>query len=618
MPTDHELADHDCGPASALARLARSRDPEAWADLLAGCGADIQAVARRLAGNAALADDAVQETLLQLRDQAGKFVTSEAAPDDAARRWILRVTANTTLQLLRSRKRALARDRAAGADHRQQTSAAEPHQHIERDETAASVRAALAELPETSRTPLVLHCVAGLGFSEIAAELRVPIGTAKTRVRRALEALRRRLKPLAGALSVAELSQRLVELPVPPVAGAPLGNHLLTAPATATVSGLPASGALAMTIKIALVCTATLAIGVLPMALSQETAPAPAAAGTGMGPGPQVAGDAVRAATLPRLPDALAKKITFDFQSTPLFDGVAFLAKTTAIPVLVHPDAIAANPPPLTLSVHDMSLYHALCWAARLSGTEWIYRDGAVLFMKADPKAATTPADRGFDLASIDGLWRKRILDQLEQQVTLDFNDCAVSEVMAFLRKITGVTIVMDPRLRDAPLAVTLKVDHMKLSNVIEITMKMSDTRHDLRDGALYVYAPTDAERAAERAQLVALDAVAPWRETMKMDLEKPLTMAVASTSFEDAVMQLREASGLNIVVETPSVSNGKTVTVNAVDLPTKEVLGSILTQAGCTYELRFHAVWVRPIVVVPDPAAATPAVVPASAPRDF
>ncbi|MCZ7648411.1 MAG: hypothetical protein M5U26_24655 [Planctomycetota bacterium] len=66
--------------AEALKRLARQRDLEAWTVLLERHGAAIQRVSRRILGDDALAEDACQETLLQLRDRAGAFTPRPSMP----------------------------------------------------------------------------------------------------------------------------------------------------------------------------------------------------------------------------------------------------------------------------------------------------------------------------------------------------------------------------------------------------------------------------------------------------------------------------------------------------------------------------------------------------------
>ena len=59
-----------------------------------------------------------------------------------------------------------------------------------------SVHAALRELPEDQRAAVQLAYFSGLTHSEIAAQLAIPMGTVKTRLRLAYGRLRQALAPL--------------------------------------------------------------------------------------------------------------------------------------------------------------------------------------------------------------------------------------------------------------------------------------------------------------------------------------------------------------------------------------------------------------------------------------
>ena len=84
--------------------------------------------------------------------------------------------------------------------------------------------------------------------------------------------------------------------------------------------------------------------------------------------------------------------------------------------------------------------------------------------------------------------WRKEIANQLEQEVTLDFQDHDLVDVVDFLQRITSVNIVLDPQvIAAAPPPVTLRVEAMKLRYVIEFIMKLTGLNYALRDEALYI-----------------------------------------------------------------------------------------------------------------------------------
>jgi RNA polymerase sigma factor (sigma-70 family) len=70
-----------------------------------------------------------------------------------------------------------------------------PSAELEREEALAAARDAIHDLRPKEREVFLLRTSAGLSFKEAAKALRIPIGTAKTRMRAALANLRRTLMP---------------------------------------------------------------------------------------------------------------------------------------------------------------------------------------------------------------------------------------------------------------------------------------------------------------------------------------------------------------------------------------------------------------------------------------
>jgi RNA polymerase sigma-70 factor (ECF subfamily) len=71
-----------------------------------------------------------------------------------------------------------------------------PESHLLSDEIARTVQSALDELPEDLRTAIVLREFDGLSYEEIATAMDCPIGTVRSRIFRAREAIDKRLRPL--------------------------------------------------------------------------------------------------------------------------------------------------------------------------------------------------------------------------------------------------------------------------------------------------------------------------------------------------------------------------------------------------------------------------------------
>lgn len=141
------------------------------------------ALARRLCGSEAEAEDIVQDALLRVWVNAPRW-----RPLSSFRTWFYRVVVNLCLN--RRRRPAFAPLEAAGdpVDPRPG-----PAEQAEQDERDRVVWAAIAELPDRQRAALVLTYREGLGNVEAAAILEVSVSALEALLMRAKRALRQRL-----------------------------------------------------------------------------------------------------------------------------------------------------------------------------------------------------------------------------------------------------------------------------------------------------------------------------------------------------------------------------------------------------------------------------------------
>jgi RNA polymerase sigma-70 factor (ECF subfamily) len=144
----------------------------------------------RMAGNAEDAEDWAQECLVRVYRQLGRYDPAQPfAP------WLLRVVANTNINLARTRSRRQGCVEL-GLDEEIPTAvpAENPEQAALAGEEERRVRAAIAALPPPLRQAVVLRVLEDLSFRELAESLGVPLQTAASRVRRALLQVRQRLE----------------------------------------------------------------------------------------------------------------------------------------------------------------------------------------------------------------------------------------------------------------------------------------------------------------------------------------------------------------------------------------------------------------------------------------
>ena len=170
---------------AALAGMARG-EGEALAELYDRHAASIYSLALRILGDAADAEDVVQDVFTQAWRQSSRYEASRGAVGA----WLLTLARSRAIDRLRARRArpgAVTDDRAA--DRVADAGPAADAQVLS-FEQVSRVRAALDELPLLQRAAIELAYFEGLSHAEIAARLEQPLGTVKTRIRLAMVKLR--------------------------------------------------------------------------------------------------------------------------------------------------------------------------------------------------------------------------------------------------------------------------------------------------------------------------------------------------------------------------------------------------------------------------------------------
>lgn len=140
-------------------------------------------LARRVCRDRAMADDVTQDVFVHLWSHADTYDPTRAS----LRTWLGLLTHRRAIDRIRSED---ARRRREDRDHRRALpTAAAIDDEVLRALATAPVAAALAALPAAQRRCVTLAYVEGLTFREVATELGIPEGTAKSRIRLGLAKL---------------------------------------------------------------------------------------------------------------------------------------------------------------------------------------------------------------------------------------------------------------------------------------------------------------------------------------------------------------------------------------------------------------------------------------------
>ena len=171
--------------AAYLIQQVAQQDREAFSQLYDRCSSLVFSLAMRMLRVRSDAEDLLQEVFVQVWRQAQNYSAERGSPEA----WIINIARSRAIDKIRSIRRmeksfVLTDDPArAESSENVETAAAS-------SEAKLAMNSALANLPEAQRKVLEMAYFDGLTQTEIAARLKEPLGTVKTRMRSGIQRLR--------------------------------------------------------------------------------------------------------------------------------------------------------------------------------------------------------------------------------------------------------------------------------------------------------------------------------------------------------------------------------------------------------------------------------------------
>ncbi|OFV47219.1 RNA polymerase sigma-H factor [Oligella urethralis] len=194
MSTERELD-------AALVKRAQAGEKRAFELLVSKYQRRILRLLGRILYNQSDVEDVAQETFLKAYRALPKFRN-----ESAFYTWLYRIAVNTARNHLSSKQNQLfVSDQLESQDGEtfslldNLTDGETPETHMHNREILEALQAALDDLPEQLRQAIVLRELEGLSYEEIAGVMDCPVGTVRSRIFRAREAISERLKSLLGS-----------------------------------------------------------------------------------------------------------------------------------------------------------------------------------------------------------------------------------------------------------------------------------------------------------------------------------------------------------------------------------------------------------------------------------
>ncbi len=186
-----------------LVERARQGDVRAFEMLVVKYRRRIERLIGRMVRDTDLVQDVAQETFIRAYRAMPQF-----RGDSAFYTWLYRIAVNTAKKALVELKRdpLVTESARGGRDDDDETSRVEnelsdgetPEALLASKEIAATVNAAIDALSDDLRQAVTLREIEGLSYEEIADVMNCPIGTVRSRIFRAREAIAIKLRPLLG------------------------------------------------------------------------------------------------------------------------------------------------------------------------------------------------------------------------------------------------------------------------------------------------------------------------------------------------------------------------------------------------------------------------------------
>ena len=186
-----------------LVERAKAGDVRAFEMLVVKYQRRVERLIGRMVRDVDLVPDIAQEAFIRAYRAIPQF-----RGDSAFYTWLYRIAVNTAKKALLESKRDLtvSESSLAGRDEDDETSRAEtelthgetPEAVLASKQIAEAVNSAVQALSEELRQAITLREIEGLSYEEIAELMDCPIGTVRSRIFRAREAIAQRLRPLLG------------------------------------------------------------------------------------------------------------------------------------------------------------------------------------------------------------------------------------------------------------------------------------------------------------------------------------------------------------------------------------------------------------------------------------
>jgi hypothetical protein len=298
----------------------------------------------------------------------------------------------------------------------------------------------------------------------------------------------------------------------------------------------------------------------------------------------------------------MAKPISFDLAETPLPDALRTLGERTGLHIALDPKADEATLRPLTLRVTEGQFDGALGWACTLTDTTYLWRDVDLVVTK--PDLVDTRFRREEALRRLSRPPTKELAERMAEPVSFDFVETPLLDVIAFLVKLSGMNVVLDPgRIQGEAPAVTLRVHDMPLSAALRWVCRLAGRVCSWQDEALFVATLERAEAVRRQAEEFR-PLQQPPSEELAARMAQEVNFNVTKAAMEDLLATTAESTDVPIILDPQAAEGGEpSITLSLRSARLDSALRWVCRRAGLVYVWRDGKI----VVTTPERARVAP-----------
>jgi len=188
MQTDADAAEkRDFSPL--IARIAHQRDRDAFIEVFKYFAPRVKSFLMNRGRNESSAEDVLQEVMIAVWEKSHMYKPEKASVST----WLFTIARYKHIDRMRRDGR-----HATESDEPDLRASDDPDadENVMQSQRADAVKNAIAQLPADQQTVIAMSFNQGLSHSEIAEQLGLPLGTVKSRIRRAFQRMRDELGEL--------------------------------------------------------------------------------------------------------------------------------------------------------------------------------------------------------------------------------------------------------------------------------------------------------------------------------------------------------------------------------------------------------------------------------------